>query len=149
MIDLFKNYSGAEIVVFTIILALGIKNLILFYDWAKSRTKQAIEKDDKPDKLQEIVNNQQAEMGQIREQLKLLKDNIQLLMQSDRDDIKHSITKDHHYFCYKLKCIDDYSLDCIERKYQHYKDQGGNSFVKQLMDDLRSLPRKLVEQDRV
>lgn len=63
MIDLFKNYSGAEIVVFTIILALGIKNLILFYDWAKSRTKQAIEKDDKPDKLQEIVNNQQAEMG--------------------------------------------------------------------------------------
>lgn len=149
MIDLFKNYSGAEIVVFTIILALGIKNLILFYDWAKSRTKQAIEKDDKPDKLQEIVNNQQAEMGQIREQLKLLKDNIQLLMQSDRDDIKHSITKDHHYFCYKLKCIDDYSLDCIERKYQHYKDQGGNSFVKQLMEDLRSLPRKLVEQDRV
>ena len=149
MKELFSTYPVSEIIIFIIVFAVGIKNLILFYDWAKSRTKQAIEKDEKPDKLSQIVEKQQRQMDEIKEQLTLLKNNIQLLMQSDRDDIKYSITKDHHYFCYTLKSIDDYSLDCIERKYEHYRDQGGNSFVKELMDDIRALPRRIVEQNRV
>lgn len=147
MKQLLTSYSGMDIIVFAIILALGIKNLVLFYDWAKGRTKQAIEKDEKPNKIEEAVFRHEQQMTEIKKQLDVVQKNIQLLMQSDKDDIKHSITKDHHYFCYKLKCIDDYSLDCIERKYQHYRDQGGNSFVRQLMDDLRALPRKLIEEN--
>ena len=36
--------------------------------------------------------------------------------------------------------IDDYSLDCIERRYKHYIDEGGNSFIGQLMIEIRKLP---------
>jgi hypothetical protein len=47
---------------------------------------------------------------------------LELLTNSDKDAIKSFITKEHHYFCYKLGYIDDYSMDAIERRYSHYKE---------------------------
>ena len=44
-------------------------------------------------------------------------------MNSDKDAIKAFITREHHYFCYQKKWIDDYSLDCIEKRYEHYKEE--------------------------
>lgn len=78
---------------------------------------------------------------QNREALDSLKESVHLLLASDKDDIKAWITEKHHYFVYELKYIDDYSLDCIEKRYAHYKDEGGNSFVADLMRDIRSLPK--------
>ena len=60
----------------------------------------------------------------------------------DKDDIKAWITQQHHYFCYELKCIDDFSLDCIEKRFKHYQDENGNSFVENLMNELRTLPKQ-------
>lgn len=57
-----------------------------------------------------------------------------MLIDSDRDDIKSYITREHHYFCYQKGWIDDFSLDCCERRYKHYSDEGGNSFIGQFMD---------------
>ena len=148
MQQLFQGYSVQEIIVFIIILALGVKNLINFIDWARKRTHQAVASADKPNKLEEIANKHEQELFEIRGQLKNLEQSIALLTESDKDDIKHAITKDHHYFCYKLKSIDDYSLDCIQKRYSHYKDEGGNSFIESLMQDLRALPRKLEENNR-
>lgn len=66
---------------------------------------------------------------------------VDMLIASDKDDIKAYITKEHHYFCYEKGYIDDYSLDCLERRYGHYKDEGGNSFAEDLMKDVRTLPK--------
>lgn len=148
MAQLFTSYTIGEIILFLIILAIAIKNLVEFIDWSKKRTKQAVEKDDRPQKLERITQDHDKQLQQIQKELDSLKHSIDLLIESDRDDIKHSITKDHHYFCYKLGSIDDYSLDCIERKYTHYREQGGNSFIEQLMQDLRDLPRKMDTQNR-
>lgn len=148
MAQLFTSYTIGEIILFLIILAIAIKNLVEFIDWSKKRTKQAVEKDDRPQKLERITQDHDEQLRQIQKELDSLKHSIDLLIESDRDDIKHSITKDHHYFCYKLGSIDDYSLDCIERKYTHYREQGGNSFIEQLMQDLRDLPRKMDTQNR-
>lgn len=148
MAQLFTSYTIGEIILFLIILAIAIKNLVEFIDWSKKRTKQAVEKDDRPQKLERIIQDHDEQLQQIQKELDSLKHSIDLLIESDRDDIKHSITKDHHYFCYKLGSIDDYSLDCIERKYTHYREQGGNSFIEQLMQDLRDLPRKMDTQNR-
>lgn len=88
------------------------------------------------------------ELEDIRKQLGSIEQAVNLLISSDKDDIKQSLTKDHHYFCYKLKSIDDYSLDCMEKRYSHYKDEGGNSFVKILMQEVRALPRKIETENR-
>lgn len=54
---------------------------------------------------------------------------IDMLIDSDKDAIKSYITREHHYFCYQIGWIDDFSLDCLERRYQHYHEEGGNSFI--------------------
>ena len=148
MKQLLTNYSLDQILLFIVILAIAIKQVVTFFFWSISRTKQALENQNKPEEMINIANKHETELNEIRNELNTLKDQIQLLIQSDRDDIKHSITKDHHYFCYKLKSIDDYSLDCIEKKFQHYVDEGGNTFVAALMQDLRNLPRRLDKDNR-
>jgi hypothetical protein len=51
-----------------------------------------------------------------------------------------------------MKWIDDFSLNCLEKRYEHYLAEKGNSFVHNLMDDLRALPKKPpdynIESDR-
>lgn len=66
---------------------------------------------------------------------------IDMLIESDKDDIKSYITREHHYFCYKIGWIDDFSLDCIEKRYKHYTDEGGNTFIGGFMEELRALPK--------
>lgn len=65
-----------------------------------------------------------------------------MLIDSDKDDIKSYITREHHYFCYQIGWIDDFSLDCLEKRYRHYADEGGNSFIEGFMDELRALPKQ-------
>ena len=67
---------------------------------------------------------------------------INILIDSDKDDIKSFITKEHHFYCYEKHWIDDYSLDCIERRYKHYQEENGNSFVADLMKEIRQLPKQ-------
>ncbi len=133
--------SISEIILFLIILAIAIRNFVQFIDWSKKRAKQAIDENEKPLQLENITKQHERQLEKIRIQLKELKESVNLLIESDRYDIKHSITGNHHYFCYEVGSIDDYSLDCLERKYIHYKDEGGNSFVASMMEDLRNLPR--------
>jgi putative Mn2+ efflux pump MntP len=45
MIDLLSKYSITEIIIFVIIIAIGIKELIEFIDWAKERTKRYFNKE--------------------------------------------------------------------------------------------------------
>ena len=66
---------------------------------------------------------------------------IDMLIDSDKDAIKAYITQKHHFFCYEQGWIDDFSLDCIERRYQHYKEEGGNTFIDGFMGELRQLPK--------
>lgn len=89
----------------------------------------------------EIMSTLQDNQRTTDEILKDLSAKIDMLIDSDMDDIKSYITKEHHYFCYQKGWIDDFSLDCLERRYQHYEDEGGNSFVGRLMGELRDLPK--------
>ncbi len=141
MKQFFTSYSISEIILSLIILAIAIRNFVQFIDWSKKRAKQAIDENEKPLQLENITKQHERQLEKIRIQLKELKESVNLLIESDRNDIKYSITRNHHYFCYEVGSIDDYSLDCLERKYTHYKDEGGNSFVASMMEDLRNLPR--------
>lgn len=148
MTQLFTHYSASEIILFIIILALAIKKFVEFFDWAKKRAKQAVKESDIPYQLACITEKHDQQLCEIKNELNSLRESINLLIESDKDDIKQSITESHHYFCYKLKSIDDYSLDCIEKRYSHYTEEGGNSFVETLMQELRALPRKIEMDNR-
>lgn len=145
MKQLFANYQLRQIILILILAAFAIKEFIVFVDWTKKRTRQAIQEKDKPI---ETIEQQKDEIKQLKQQVKEINSQISLLVKSDIDTLRHSLTKDHHYFCYKLKCIDDYSLDCMEKQYENYKAEGGNTFVDQLMQEVRALPRRLEQKNR-
>lgn len=153
MLDLFSNYSFGEIISFIVIFAIATKSFISFWDWASDRIRKFMNKTSQKEKDRKILEekieyNEQRilEVAQKQEEMKKDINNliecINILIQSDKDAIKSYITKEHHYYCYQQKWIDDYTLDCIEKRYKHYRDEGGNSFIGELMEELRDLPKQ-------
>lgn len=155
--QLFTSYSVGEIFTFLALVALSVKGVISFYDWAKKKIMHAFHKEQKQQtekrQLLEHLQAQDAEIAQLKEQQHELKElstslteKIDMLIDSDKDDIKAFITKEHHFFCYEQGWIDDYSLECCERRYECYTRQGGNSFIATFMEDLRKLPKKPLDK---
>lgn len=159
MIELLQRYSLSEILIFTIFLVLALKSFITFLDWVYERIKKVFNyehtklnnKEELKQKLQKqnqtiaILKNNQQTTDRI---LQDLSTKIDMLIDSDKDDIKSYITREHHYFCYQVGWIDDFSLDCLERRYQHYEDEGGNSFIAGFMNELRALPKQPPQQNK-
>ena len=153
MLELINNYSFHDILTFLIIFALAVKSVISFFDWAVERIKKVFHKENVIEKeksqIQEHLKENYENIKQVSEQQQKLQseinnitDKINLLLNSDRDDIKSFLTREHHYFCYEKKWIDDYSLDCCEKRYKHYAEEGGNSFIEGFMKDMRALPKQ-------
>lgn len=152
MDNLLTQYSLTDILVFLFILITALKTTLVSVEWLWERISKIFKKQQKDAEHQEdFTKHVQESEKQIKELYELhskteanlnkIIDFIQLLINSDKDDIKAWITEKHHYYCYEKKHIDDYSLDCIEKRYTHYKNEGGNSFVEDLMRDIRRLPK--------
>lgn len=148
MKELFLNYTIEQLLILIIALLFAIKEAVTFFEWAKFHIETWVKKNNITNQLQEEINKEKQsieELSKIQKntELEIQKMNkmINTLIDSDKDDIKAWITERHHYFYYEKKFIDDYSLDCIEKRYSHYQEEGGNSFIKDLMNDIRSLPK--------
>ena len=153
MIELLATYSLSEIVAFLVTFALAIKGLVSFWDWAIDRIRKVFKKESQKDREKQLLEERlirgdlkmkelSKQQEKTSEQLESICSKIDMLISSDKDSIKSYITKEHHIFVYQKGWIDDYSLDCIEKRFQHYRDEGGNSFVEDLMDELRELPKR-------
>lgn len=159
MIELLQHYSLSDIFMFTLFLALAVKSLVSFFDWAQDRFNKAFDEEyiqlnekeelkkriQRNDKTLKVLESNQEEMDKI---LKQLSNKIDMLIQSDKDDIKSYITREHHHFCYEVGWIDDFSLDCLEKRFKHYQDEGGNSFIEGFMEEIRELPRQVPENNK-
>lgn len=164
MVELLTTYNLSQILIFIVLLAGAFKAISNFLDWLKNKRKTDTLKDMKPEELEKQIKqeslereqqiskmetkhlkdieNLQEQIGGVATQVSKLTDKIDLLIESDKDDIKAFITREYHYFCEQKGWIDDYSMDCIEKRYDHYVEEKGNSFIQQLMSALRALPRK-------
>lgn len=151
MKQLLSNYSVGQIILFLIIVAFAIKEFLSFVDWAHERMNKTVDKTRRTKKIEQRLDQAIAERNQkiqelqkkeneIEESIQKLDEKITMLIDSDRDDIKAWITSQHHHFMEKGE-IDYYSLDCIARRYAHYKLEGGNTFVDDLMEDMNNLPK--------
>ena len=152
MLELLETYSFSQIIIVIIFLAIAIKEGITLITWFKDFFRKKFNDDMKNtvatnkqneqiDKIKEdiqiLIDNQE----KIFKEIELFKQQLEMIIESDKDDIKSWITEKHHFYCYEIKWIDDYSMDCIEKRYRHYKDEGGNSFIEELMNELRGLPK--------
>lgn len=149
---LLTQYSLTDIILVGIGLALSIKSFVTFYDWVIDRLRKKFGKEEKEksgkeevmDKINdthEILNEIIRTQKEISDKVESMANIIDTLIKSDKNDIKAWITEKHHYFVYKVGHIDDYSLDCIEKRYKCYKDEGGNSYITTLVEEIRKLPK--------
>lgn len=157
MKELLETFTVEQIIIFLALLGFSIKEVVSFFDWASTRINQKVKKENVHDELKNEIktlnNDLKAGLKEIyqtvdenkKTQEKMQK-TINLLVESDKDDIKSWIIERHHYFCYEKGYIDDYNLDCMEKRFKHYIDEHGNSFVKDLMEEVRHLPR--ISQDK-
>lgn len=158
MLELLATYSITEILVFIIMLAVAFKAVVSYgawlVDWLKKRfggkSQNEIQEELQEEATEEARNNilhgrlvlGEQKMREHEEKIDKLTKMVELLLTSDRDNIKAYIVEKHHYFCYTKKWIDDYSMDCLEKKYETYKQENGNSYVGDLIKELRALPKK-------
>ena len=70
---------------------------------------------------------------------------LTLLTDSDRDDIKSWIVQQYHHFYEEKGWIDDFSMDSLEKRYACYQQEGGNSYITGMVNQLRTLPRRSLE----
>lgn len=133
---LLQTFSLEDIVLYTVLVLLAFKGVVSFLEWLSNWGIKFINsRYQKPKELQQVVY-------EMSHALQTLSTKVDMLIDSDKDDIKAFITREHHYFCYQKGWIDDHSLDCIEKRYSHYKDEGGNSFISTLMEEIRNLPKQ-------
>nr|DAF63246.1 MAG TPA: hypothetical protein [Myoviridae sp. ctXXl13] len=78
-------------------------------------------------------------------------DRIDFLLKSDMEDKKAYITDNYNKYYYRYKKIDMYTLETMEKIYDIYLQEGGDSFVQLMMTNIRKLEvvRNLDEFDNV
>lgn len=152
MIELLTTYPPMTILICTILLVLAFKEVVEFIRWFRQFAISIANKTVATDEIKEDMCNVSLQHNQelrrisenvagIRQDVSNMKDDIQLLKDSDKDDIKAFITDKYHEFVERVGWIDDYTMEILERRYEHYQEEGGNSFIGTMMEQLRSLPR--------
>lgn len=152
--EFLSKYSFAEILVFVLLVFFAIKEGITFVDWCKGRIKKITNKTIEEKKEKEHIAEEIEDLQSICDERKgyakkfeTLQNQIEMLIESDKEDIKSFITSQHHFYVYKQFWIDDYSLECLERRFAIYEKEHGNSFVLGLMNEIRALPKRPPQED--
>ena len=164
MLELISTFTIPQIITFIVLAILAVKGFLDAKDYFVGKYNEKFNKDysrkEKEKLLEEHYQHCKEQHGetlslydslnlkidkwidQVGNKLGVFEDQLKLLLESDRNDIKQSIVKDYHYFVEKQGWIDDFSLDTILLRYEDYKKEGGNSYIDTLILELKSLPKR-------
>ena len=152
MAELLSQYTIPQIILFIAALIFIVKGVQDTIDFFKNKYNQKFNKDydakTKEIRLEEFYEmageqhkEVMTEMEKVSESVDHLSKRIDKLTESDMHDIKQFIVREYHYFVEQKKWIDDYSLDTILLRYADYKQEGGNSYIEMLIDEIKKLPK--------
>ena len=152
-----KLFDKVDPITIILVLIIAIPSIVNFITWCKGiwqkreDFKQAnIEQGKKIEKEAETqehrLENGETRMTQLEADVKSLTETIDrlektlnLLTVSDQLDIKSWIKMQHEKWIPR-QCIDSQTLDLLEQRFKIYEKEGGNSWAKKLVDELRALP---------
>lgn len=149
---IFTHVSIQEIIILIIALILAIKvvGTAIEWIWGKIKTKFDIENEQQTwenkvseqlENLDSKIDNLELQNKQTHDEQNKINTTLALVQERLQENTRSYLIDAHHKFCYQIKAIDDMNLQSIERRYLYYKTAGGNSFVDNLMDEIRALPR--------
>ena len=135
MIELLGAYSIKDIIVFIFMIAVAIKEarqLWIYYKKVRDENYKNDHKDETQDEY--IKKNQQT--------IEKLSKSMALLIESDKDGIKAWIVSKYHQFKEHPEQLDDIEWDLLNKRFNHYKEQGGNSYIEDLMTIMEQIYKK-------
>lgn len=156
MLELLSTLTFTQILFYAFLILFGIKEALELKDFFKKRSKKGYDKEaERERKMDSIVERMEKVEGRLdgitgriegvtehfNQKFEQQEHTLEILTDSDRDDIRGWIVEKYHYYTEK-GWIDDFSMDCVEKRYVHYKDEGGNSYISGLVSDLRKLPKQ-------
>lgn len=131
MSELLSHYSVEQIIVFFVALVFAAKEILEVINYFLGENNKIFNKKKKQENNEELLQEILEKVGSIGKE-------VNLLTNSDKDDIRGWIVDKHrHYKKHKDENIDDFTMDCLEKRFAHYQEEGGNSYVANLMQDLR------------
>lgn len=156
MEELLARFELTDIIIMLTLLIVGAEKLIKAIDWLRARFRKSYDEENTLKEEVEDLNKFYEEkkvvdegFAKVNERIDKICDLVDMLVESDKESIKAYITERHHFFVQERKWIDYHSMDCLERRFSIYEREHGNSFVEDLMNDLRQLPKMPIDQDAV
>lgn len=151
MKDLLTEFSVGEILLFSFGIAFAVKEIIGLIKYFKDLINDGYDsKIIKKEQIQfftdslEELKLESAKTAEAIEEIKREFDNVNnkitTLTESDKDAIKGWIVSQYYHFM-EQGWIDDFSMDTLEKRYDHYVEEGGNHYIHTLMSELRELPK--------
>ena len=145
---LLQNLPTIILVTIAVIIcgAELIKALRVWKEERANRVNQQIEEQNQEQAQQNAIAELSLKMdlileklGSIEERLQKAENRLDKLTESDMHDIKAWIVDQYHKFFIGQGWIDAFSAETLDRRYKDYKDEGGNSYIDNLMAQLHTL----------
>lgn len=142
---LLEQFDIKTILIILLLTFFAIIEIMRGIDYLRNKSKTKRTEEQNEEKriadLEILERNNENTIQQVQTDVEEIKQNVNLLIDSDKDDIRAWITNQYHHFV-DLQYIDDFTLDCLERRFRSYKKEGGNTYIDGMMEELRRLPRK-------
>ena len=154
MEELLARFELTDIIIMLTLLIVGAEKLIKAIDWLRARFRKSYDEENTLKEEVEDLNKFYEEkkvvdegFAKVNARIDKICDLVDMLVESDKESINAYITERHHFFVQERKWIDYHSMDCLERRFAIYEREHGNSFVEDLMNDLRQLPKMPIDQN--
>lgn len=144
MSELLTKFDVTTILLVVFMVAVAIREAVELYHYFHDKIYGRYEKQDNQN---DTIDNLSTTLASVLQQVKDIDKKINLLQESDKDAIKSWIVGLYHKYKENPKELEAMQMDLLERRYGHYKDQGGNSYIDQLMEDLRTIYKEKGESN--
>lgn len=148
MQQLLETYSVGEIVIFLVFLITALREFIGLIDFFKARGRLQLNREKEKEENSDSLRMLGEKIDKIENQLNSMSNQLRILTESDRDDIKSWLVEKYNYYnAFPARKLSTHTMDTIEKRYSHYKEEGGNSYIDNtILPGLREMAK---EEQRV
>ena len=136
MVQFFQQYTIEATIIFLFMLGTALKQGYELVQYFRNKTVDHVDKiREQEEALEQVIKNMQRQ----QKQLQSITDKIDELLVSDKDSIKSWIVMLYKQYKKDPSGLDSMQMDLLERRFSHYKQEGGNSYIDNLMQELREI----------
>lgn len=136
MVQFFQQYTIEATIIFLFMFGTALKQGYELVQYFRNKTVDHVDKiREQEEALEQVIKN----MQQQQKQLQSITDKIDELLVSDKDSIKSWIVMLYKQYKKDPSGLDSMQMDLLERRFSHYKKEGGNSYIDNLMQELREI----------